>query len=123
MLSTVPKNSEKPNSKIFLGHKSHINSVCVFPNKNKLFTAGGSEGIYVWDLKLDLMENPKKINLEGMKPCARRRPDIPLKQEKNEKNASFEEEKDYKRDLEGNDEEEPQKENGNLFNYFFIHFN
>lgn len=105
LLSTVPKNIEKPSSKIFLGHNTHINSICISPNAKTLFTAGGSEGIYVWDLKIEINENPKKINFDGLKPCARRRPDISLKPDirisKEEEN-----EKEIKEVLEGKEQEE-----------------
>lgn len=110
LLSTVPKNNEKPSSKIFLGHNTHINSICISPKTKMLFTAGGSEGIYAWDLKIEINENPKKINFDGLKPCARRRPDISLK--KNDtKFLKEEKEQDLKEELEGKEEEEPQ--NGN----------
>lgn len=65
---------------IFIGHTNPISSVVLKASSGKLFTAGGFEGVYVWDLLDDMENDPVSVDVDFNKyvPISKRRPEVKL---------------------------------------------
>lgn len=71
---------------VFIGHSNPVNTVILSPSSRKILTAGGFEGVYIWNSMIDLGNNSIDLNFDYTKlvPIAKRRPEInmPVKLEK-----------------------------------------
>ena len=66
---------------LFIGHSNPVTSQILHSKSKRLFTSGGFEGIYVWDVMMEFEEEPMPFDIDYARitPCAKRRPDITKK--------------------------------------------
>ena len=62
---------------LFIGHANPVTNQILHPKSKQLFTSGGFEGVYSWELLIDFEEEPMEfeIDYEKLVPCSKRRPD------------------------------------------------
>lgn len=53
-------------NQVFMAHIGKINKCLFIPESNRLFTAGGFEGIYEWEFFGDLTPQEREIDLRGL---------------------------------------------------------
>lgn len=71
---------------VFIGHSNPVNTIILHPSCKKVLTAGGFEGVYIWNSFPDMENNSLELNFDYSRlvPIAKRRPELnmPVKVEK-----------------------------------------